>query len=103
VCRGFQLEGAAADGMLEEMGAQGIAKDLVAEWDRQEELFDASVETLIARPVRSVHDLVELVELVRTEQRWLPGEKRYDNEVKCRELDALFAAIDVLAKGGVNV
>jgi hypothetical protein len=33
-----------------------------AEWDRREELFDASVEALIARPVRSVHDLVELVE-----------------------------------------
>jgi hypothetical protein len=88
---------------LLETRADKACDALDEEWKRRENDLDASVEALIARPVRSIHDLAKLVEVLQTEQLWLPGNKRYEDEIQCRELDALFAGIEALAKGGANV
>jgi hypothetical protein len=84
---------AAAIAVLEQMNA-----DADGEWSKQ--VLDAAREAIIAREVRSIHDLAELAEVVRIENRWVGGEdgegtnKTYPATA---ELRALFAAIEALA------
>lgn len=66
--------------------------------------YNVAVERMLARPVHSFGDLVELAEVVRGEERWNPSE--YDegsDDAPSREVIALFDAIEALAKTRVDV
>lgn len=69
-----------------------------------ENRLDACVATILARPIRSWHDVAELAEMVRGEQRWNPGE-RYEDDAYAADpqVAALFDAIAIMAaNGGFN-
>jgi hypothetical protein len=70
------------------------------EWSKQENLFDAARDAILARPVTTNQQLAEVAEVVRTENRWEGGEEgEGTNETypATSEIRALFAAIETLA------
>jgi hypothetical protein len=90
-----------------EFSAALLADPAVSATGREEETcrdrLDAAVAALVARPVRSWVDVAEIAEMWWSEHRWLPGERREDDDNNPGPNDrALFNAI-VAMGGGANV
>lgn len=95
----FPNDGARWDALL----ADPRQKSLNANLSEAEDVLDACVAVIMARPIGAWHDVAELAEMVRGEMRWNPGEREEgDDNAADPQVVAVFAAIEMMA-GGANV
>lgn len=97
----FPNEEARWDALIQESQRQSLYQTAM----EPEDALDATVAVIMARPIRSWHDIAELAEMVRGEMRWNPGERGPDDDYGAQafpEVSALLVAIEAMA-GGADV